>query len=445
MASLDLERLLRDLTSTLGATRDYLAARREDPAQVTHEDPYERTRWTSALSTLKELSPDDPGRPYLASWITWLLLGRTCRVAEVNEALARHAVTVRVLSPTPLELSFRAATERLTGATSEGERSLIGAALSEAASGPADATAELWMRRGEVLRRAGGEALEPLVQPMPSFDALRTAAERVLGSTDELARATLRGGWLGVIALGAGHGDVPWPTRLTPRWLLSPFEGEARWLDVPSLQLGPLPALRGGASVTRALARLGARWADAAAARSLPYPLAHLPTSLARLRTGALLASLLRERVFLTRGLGLSGPEAGRALRQQAAVTLVATRLEAARTLALLALLRGDRRAGREEARERTRHALVSSVPASLALALPRPQPTSPARLLAPLLADADARTLRDRHDEDWYRNPRAVLWLRDRLDRAPALHVTADEVDAALAALHTRLTEALA
>jgi hypothetical protein len=303
------------------------------------------------------------------------------------------------------------------------------------------------MRRGEVLRRAGGDPLAPLLQPMPTWAALRAEAEALLAATDDLARGALGRprGWAEALASGVGQrGDVPWPRRLSPRWLLAPFEGEAGWLEVPGLRLGALPEVVGGSSVTRALAHLGARWADAAAPRHLPAPLGALPSALARTRSGALVASLLLAPAFLRRGLGLTDAEAARARRQQGLVALVALRLEAARVLLMQPALRGDGGAVHQEAEELTRRALGAPVPAGLALALPRLRPTAPARLLSFGLAAADALRLRDQHDEDWFRNPRAVLALRDRLDRAPEPAVSEAEAAGARAALLAGLTGAL-
>ena len=50
---------------------------------------------------------------------------RGVRPTEIAEALARAEVSLRVATPTPLELSPREATRRLVQATSEGERALL--------------------------------------------------------------------------------------------------------------------------------------------------------------------------------------------------------------------------------------------------------------------------------------------------------------------------------
>ncbi|MCS6899754.1 MAG: hypothetical protein RMJ98_06450 [Myxococcales bacterium] len=445
MASIDLERLLQDLAATQAAVRIHGEELRQDPEHA--GNPYEARRWVSGLSTFQALDPGDPAWPYLASWVLWFLLGRTSHEEERREALARTRPSVQVTTPSPEEISWRQGVSRLVRATSEGERVTLAQAL-EVAAGPIHgASRELWMRRGEVLRRAGGDSLAPLLQPMPTWASLLAEANALLEATEDLARDTLGRprNWTEALAQGVGQqGDVPWPRRLSPRWLLAPFEGEARWLEVPGLRLGVLPEVAGGSSVTRAMAHLGARWADAAAPRHLPPPLGTLPSALARTRSGALLASLLLTRTFLRKGLGLSDAEATRARRQQARVVLVAVRLEAARVLLLRPALQGEGAQVRQEAEALTHRALGAPIPAALALAFPQLHPTGPARLLSFSLAAADAFRLRNEHDEDWYRNPRAVLALRDRLDRAPDPTLREVETAQARKALVTALLEAL-
>ncbi|RYE91492.1 MAG: hypothetical protein EOO75_08745, partial [Myxococcales bacterium] len=392
---LDPERLLRELTATIAAAQEIEEADRgmETPETV---DPYRRYRLASNLSTLAELAKD-PARPYVGAWVLWLLLGRTTLTTARAEAAARQQPGVRLELT---EVSLRQGIRDLLGATTPDERRRVALAIEKAAAPAADAASELWMRRGEVLRHAGGEALWPLLQPLPTRADLDALAAHALDATDELAAHVLRAGhWSDALALGAGReDDVPWPRALTSRWLLAPFEGEARWLDLPSLSLGPLPAMLGGSSATRAMARLGARWADAAGSRQLPRPLAQLPSGLARLRTGALFASLLQSPEFLVRGLGQSRFEADRTRRQQARVALVALRLEAVRVRQMLAAIGGDRGAARSLGADQAGRALQVRWPADLALALPRSRPTSPARLLAFGLGALEARALRDAH-----------------------------------------------
>jgi hypothetical protein len=218
----------------------------------------------------------------------------------------------------------------------------------------------------------------------------------------------------------------------------------AGWLDLPGLDVGTLPRLAGGSSITRSLARLGARWAEAAAPRDLPRALGSSPLGVERYEIGALLAGLARQPAFLRRHFGLSEAEAERARRQQAEIGIVAWRLEAARALLGLEAIAGDPRRLREAAEEHVGRALQASFPGHLALVLPRPRPTTPARLLGIASAQLTADQLRDEQDEDWFRNHRAVLALRDRLSRAPALTIDPKPLGAGIDRLARDLMDCL-
>jgi hypothetical protein len=438
--------MLRDLAVSLGEIKNYLAARRASPAEAAPFDPYRARRWLSSRETWLELREEapDPASPRLEGWVIWLLQGRVNRASEVAEALAWEEPRLRVLLPVPEEISLREAVKRMILARSTELRGDAARAIERTDDEPAARSREVWARRGEVLRRLDN----PWSHVCPvSAEDLRSHALAVLAATDDLARQTLRGRgtWVEALAFGVGQeGEVPWPRQLSARWLLEGFRGEAGWLDVPGLDLGPLPALAGGSSITRSLARLGARWADAAAPRDLPRALGSSPLGVERYEMGALLAGLARNADFLRRHFGLSQPEATRARRQQAEVGLVAWRLEAARSLLGLEAIGGDPRRLREAAEEHVGRALQASFPGHLALVLPRPRPTSPARLLGAASSQITADQLRDEQDEDWFRNPRAVHELRDRLSRAPSLTIDPKPLGAGIERLSRELMSCL-
>lgn len=447
MASLDLDRLLRDLSSTIVDIRSFQEIQRKD-SSATIVNPYERKRWVSNLSTLQQLGPDDPAAPQLASWMLWLLLGRTCFEAENAAFSAREHTLVRLASPIAEEIPIREVIHRFLRTTSRKERSLIARAL-EVSAGPAsEAELELWMRRGEVLRRTGDVLKWNWLQPLASREELASEAVAYLAETEDLAKEVQKSPctWEDALALGFGQqSDVPWPKKISPRWLLELFRGEAGWLDISGLQPGYFPELIGGSSVTRSFARLGARWADAAVSRELPGPLATHPAGLIRFQIGGLFASLLTHPTFLQRGFGMGRAEAARAQRQQGLVLLIATRLEAIRTLLVLSALRGDRRSTQQEAAELTRRVLGAAIPEQLALVLPRVQPTSPTRFLAAGQAASMVREIQQKYDDDWYRNPRAVIALRDQLERAPDFSRNLAQSQAGRGAIVEHITRILA
>jgi hypothetical protein len=64
-------------------------------------------------------------------------------------------------------------------------------------------------------------------------------------------------------------------------------------------------------------------------------------------------------------------------------------------------------------------------------------------RWLGLLAGAARADALRERHEEDWYRNPRAVEELRDEARRPAATESAGAVIDAGLDALAARLARA--
>ncbi|HEU4411240.1 MAG TPA: hypothetical protein VFS43_38660 [Polyangiaceae bacterium] len=448
MALLDVDALLRDLGRTLRLERDYRAALRREPEAAAEIDPYAPARWVSTQATFRALveREGDPAAPALAAWAFALTLGRVNRRAELAARLALAAPSVREAEPRPHLVSLREATQKLVVERAPARRKARFEAIAEAAQGdPFSAALELWARRGEAAKRLGLEAPEAPVSPTDA--PLGELAARALERTDELWRELVRDaeGPAEALALGFGADEsVAWP-RLSGAWLRETFRGEAGWLEVPDFDPGPLPPVLAGASFLRAFARFGARWADAAASRELPLPLAHLPHGLARWGTGALVAGLWLHAPFLTRSLGWGRAEAARARRGLGLASLAAYRLSAARLLVRPAALAGARGAAREAFGEAFGRALGREVPASLALVLPRLHLSDPGRFLAFGEAARSFTRLVDAYDDDWFRNPRAIVDLRDRLGRMPERRLPADDARAGVEAAARRLTDVLA
>jgi hypothetical protein len=95
-----------------------------------------------------------------------------------------------------------------------------------------------------------------------------------------------------------------------------------------------------------------------------------------------------------------------------------------ARLAALRVTLRAPALAGRHAMREAyeagSHRAVGVALPRGAAGALVRLHPDDAQRFAGLLLAATQAASLRDVHDEDWYRNPRAVEELRDRARLSP-------------------------
>ncbi len=448
MAQLDVEPLLRDLARTLRLERDYRAALRREPEAAAGLDPYAPARWVSTRATFVALAEaeHDPAAPALAAWAFALALGRVNRRAELVARLARHAPSVREDEPPPHLISIREAVQGFVAERAPARRVARLGAIAEAARGDAFAAAiELWGRRGEAAKRLGQSDPEGPLRPTDA--PLDELATRALEATDGLWGELVRdaAGPAGALALGFGDDEnVAWP-RLTVAWLRETFRGEAGWLDLHDFDPGPLPPVLTGASFLRVFARFGAHWADAAASRELPLPLAHLPHGLARASAGALVAGLWLHPPFLTRAPGLGRAEAERARRALARAALCAFRLAAARLLVRPAALRGEREAAREAFRDAVGRALGREVPAALAFALPRLHLCDPARFLAFGEAARASTRLVEAYDDDWFRNPRALHALRDRFDRMPERLLPAQDARAGVDAAARRLVDLLA
>lgn len=426
MTALDIAQLIAEISATIPRVRSYIERRRVDPAAATMLDPYARHAWVSRRDTLEALREreHDLGPRILASWVHAFLFGRMLQDPEIAELSAREVPSLEVELPVPERISFREATRRLVTTRDRPVRDQVARALVKNAPSLAAETRELWSRRGEIASRLG----LPFDGPIPLF----TQGPNDLSVLEELARFTLREthdltssllhevgpSWSDVIAIGAGlEADVGWPRQISTSVLREWFGGESGWLQLPPT-MGALPRLLNGASFTRLLARFGARWADAAAPRSVPIALGSFPSARPRAWIGNLTAALLVDRVFLSKNVRFSRGEIERTRRSQSLITLFATRLSAARCLVRAAALSGDARALRQRATDVMCEALQRDVPAELASVLPRLTTNDLTRFISIGPAARLRRELRDAFDEDWFRNPRAVLELRDRLSR---------------------------
>ena len=448
MADVDLHALLRDLSRTMLAVRDATEAARAG-ADVDPHAPFARARWVSTRETMELLreraSAGDPAAGRLAAWVHARMILRVNAGAEHAARVARRAETIPVEA-----LGARLSVHDLVGRilSRDPATDALRVALEQGAGDAHAAARTAWARRGEIARRLGEPDPRKPFEVLASSDDATAVAASLLAGTDEPASAALprRATWVTALGVLSAHdAAVPMPARLGFRWVIERFEGEAGWLDVPALRSGPTPELRSFSSFARAFARFGARWADAASSTTLPLPLAHAPSGLQRFTFGALVAGLLGNQVFLRRALGLTEAEAGRARRAFATVALFAVRLAAARVLVQPAAFVEDRRGLGWGWEAHVSRAVAAHVPEQLALVLPQLGLRDEARLVGALEAARLSRWLVDRHDEDWYRNPRALIDLKDRLGRAPELVVSRADADAGVTALAAALSERLA
>jgi hypothetical protein len=277
---------------------------------------------------------------------------------------------------------------------------------------------------------------------LPSPDITEHARQFLAMSADAHGSLELRG-FSDVLERGLAHPAADgWPRQLSLR-SLNDLLGSQDWLSGLRLEVGELPAPVAAASFLRGLLRLGAAWNEALAPASQPFALAHDPFGLARATHGALFASVPLLEVFLRKQLGLGKERAvghARALAQSA--------LLFARSMALRVLLAEPALAGpaalREAFSEHGTSAFGFEPPPNAAGLFCRPRLGDAQRLAGLFLAASRARELADEHDEDWFRNPRAIEQLRAETRVAPATTCTPEALQAGVHGLTRALTSQL-
>lgn len=272
----------------------------------------------------------------------------------------------------------------------------------------------LWERRQQLRGELG---LEP--KPDREFtESLGLEALRLLGETDDAFSELGAKSWKEYLttALGADL-TGEWPTRISLRSMVE-LVREEDWFRGLSLEPFEKGAPLGASSVMRGLAALGRRLHDAAAS-GLPFVLGHDPEARRAEMAGALFALLLVNPSFVTRRLGVGGARSSAFLRRLHEVLLIAVRQSA---LCVLLFDRGgSTSAFQERFEESVSRSLGFPIPGTLAGVLyARERSTS--KFAGLLWAGLRNHELIERHDDDWYRNPRAIQELRAEYETPPWL-----------------------
>lgn len=288
--------------------------------------------------------------------------------------------------------------------------------LAERASHASDLVLRRAERHAEL--RASLARLVPAGIDLPG-DAVLEAAPAVLTSTGDAFRALGPRTLAEVIELGLGRDSrASWPARLTARSIAELFT-EAPWLAHVTPEPFLLPPALGAASFLRAMFGFGASLRAALASSAQPFVLARDPYGLERATHGALFALLPAKESFARRKLGVMPTGMNDHRRSLARVLLVAAR-EAALRVSLRApalagastLLRAYPELGEQALGVELHPALIGVVFT--------PRPGDAQRFAGLLLAAALDARLTEAHDDDWFRNPRAVEELREAA-RTPA------------------------
>lgn len=389
--------------------------------------------------TLERLAGDksDPIAPALVRYLYWLELMRGALPRE-GERVRRYRVDRHALDR-PLSGHFT-------------WRELLGHALRDAARRPA--LLDVLLERGDRLRDAGTKLYE-LRAEQPRFAGRSRAelelphpdpgehARRWLEASDDahqslelrsLADFVTRG-----LATQAADG---WPRQLSLR-SLSDLLGVKDWLSGLRIDAGELPAPLSAASFVRGFLRLGAAFHEALAPTAQPYCIARDPFGLARAEHGALVAGIVPTPAFLKRQLGLGKDRARAHARALSQSVLLYTRGLALRVLTAEAALAGPGSL-REAFAEQATRTLGFELPESATGVFFRPRLGDAQRLAGALLAAERREQLAAEHDEDWFRNPRAIEQLRAEARVTPTTTCSSERLDAGVRALASELSAPL-
>jgi hypothetical protein len=374
------------------------------------DDPFAEERTATTRATFRwasNLDTSDPLREPLRRWVYRLLEQRVNRDYLV-EVRRLGSAELHPLAP-PLGGEWSLA-EMLRRATAEPVRRK---AWLEAWGGKASrlsaAAGILWQRRREVARGLGLDHPDEIEAPVPE---LTDVARGWLRASDDLW-ATLRvrdlSGYLDV-ASGSGA-EEGWPARLTRRSVTG-LLGSREWLSGVDSEPGRLPKALRPASFLRALARLGGAWSDALGPAAEPFVVAHDAYGIRRRALGALWATLPLSPEFVRRQLSVPAFRRSAHIRALGGAVLAETRRAALGVLLRAAALR---RAGSwaEELPSLSQQALGVTLRPEWAGALMRLHVDTPHRFAGLLLGLERAEVLRQTHDSDWFRNPRAIEELR--------------------------------
>jgi hypothetical protein len=427
---LEVDRMLRR------AHRAWLAAklRRHVPGEDGAEHPLALHRSVTGLPLFRhlgELPESDPLRTPLRRWVYRLAEQRIDQPALAALTLERQREHRHPDAPGRVPVSFAGMLTRALGDAPRREpwtRLLL-----EHAPPVSERCVDLWQRRREIARRMGLAQPGEIEAPLP--DAASLAAQ-LASTTRERVKELGLGSLAGFFERAIGA-DIPgdWPARLSSQRLFDYFR-DGDLLRSIDLQAAPLPTSLGASSFLRALGVLGAAWFEALAPEDQPFVIAHDPYGLGRHEAASLFALLPLNGRFARRYLDVSAsalPDLQRRLAQiwllQLAVSTFRVRL---RPHAL-----GSERAFREQFAELAHHDLGLSLSPPLAGAIFPLGIEDEQRFVGQLLAARRTAALVEAHDEDWFRNPRAIEQLRAEARLPPAPQAEPEAVAQALE--HTR------
>lgn len=389
------------------------------------------------LPWLRESRTKDPLAPTLEAWLLRLreqaqLSARRAELTRAQRDVPR-AITEPERTLLPLAQMFRLSLARPR------ERAAYLRSYFAAGGELGELVRRLWEERQQFAESLGTsldswEVADPALSPAAgAFVAETRGAFETLGVYEPAQLVTI------LLAESAAEG---WPARLTPRTTFD-LLGDPTWTHGLRVRPFAVPEARGASSFSLGLTQAGRAICDAANALRSPFVLATDVFDLRRHTLGALLGMLPLSAAFATRRLGLGPsrvPDQQRALARAALANL---RVAAFRVL-LRDLLRGSASRLRSELPELSTSALGFELPFELAGVFIRVRPRDSQRFAGALLAARRYERLIEAHDEDWFRNPRAIAELRAELGEPAADAPDAAALASGMSAFLSRIQASL-
>lgn len=387
---------------------------------------------------LTGLPDNDPLRVPLRRWVYRLAEQRIDQPTLSALDHARHDARHHPDAPGQQAVSFATLLTRALGDAPRREpwtRVLV-----EDAPPISARSVELWQRRRELARRMGLDHPAQIEAPLPDVVA---TADSLAHTTRQRVRELGLGSLAGYYERAIGA-DVPgqWPARLSTQRLFDYFR-DGDLLRSLSLTTARMPSSVGAASFCRALGLVGGAWFEAIAPENQPFVIAHDPYGLGRHEAAALFALLPLNARFAQRHLDLAATAVPDFQRQLAQIWLLDLALAAFRVRLRRSALTSER-SFRESFSELANSDLTLSLPEQAAGALFPLGVEDEQALLGRLLAVERVERLIEAHDEDWFRNPRAIEQLRAEASLPPATEADPERVARALASTQLRLEQLL-
>jgi hypothetical protein len=426
----------RKLVPLLRSRRGFLRALRLGTAEDHAFESVASKVDAELVRALQDNAWNDPFAPNLLRFIYLLFEERVLAEFSVAHASTWYTETHELDHPVRGTFTLSALRRAILAERGEQRQGFFDTLLARG-SHARERFVRLWERRVEIATQNGMSS--PLALERPNA-VVPDAASRLLDDTrDALAALGLETFPMLLETALARETVARFPSRLSPRALVE-LMGEPSLTENVELSETDLPAPLGSSSFLIGLERLGAAIGAAHVNRSLPYAATHDAYALPERTYGALFGLLALNPLFAERQLDVAKTRRREHFRSAAAVVLLRARLLALRVGLAGELVTSTSGFMRGYA-ENVYRALGVELDDRAAGLLFSPRVGDDARLAGLLLAFALEVELTETHDEDWFRNPRAIEELRERI----RLPVSTEPNEDALARGGKRLAERLA